>query len=140
MRTAAGWPWPHSQESSTRAAADSRQSRTIARWRRCQTAFGQQATLGEQARSPVPEFEDHGTEIGSFRSLLEQDFSTSPLRGDQRVRSIPTSGDSSQAFAGGSAGMPRRVGWPRTGPVCEWSMWLFGVLSSRSRAASAVSP
>ena len=38
------------------------------------------------------------------------------------------------------AGMPSSVGWPRTGPLCEWSMWLRGVTSSRSRAASAVSP
>ena len=51
----------------------------------------------------------------------------------------PASGDSSQIFAG-MAGMPSSVGWPRTGPECEWSMWLRGGTSSRSRAARAVSP
>ena len=55
-----------------------------------------------------------------------------PREGGQRAsdrRSRPARGDSSQIFAGGMAGMPSSVGWPRTGPVCEWSRWLRGVTS-----------
>ena len=98
----------------------------------------------QQAHGLVPEPRDHGPGIGRSGSAPESDPASPAPRGragGAQRRSRPARGDSSQILAGRiGAGMPSSVGWPRTGPVCEWSRWLRGATSSASRAASAVSP